>query len=106
MVAAPHFYIIKTNTNKFLPHFLVWLLNQKPIQRCFKREAEGTQAKSIRRSVLENIEIALPSLDEQHKVAQLASTVQRQQNTCQQLIDNSNQIMTAIAYQLHNRKEK
>jgi len=105
MVAAPHFYIIRTNTDKVLPQFLVCLLNQKPIQQCFKREAEGTLAKSIRRSVLENVEVILPSLDEQHKVAQLTSTIQRQQDTYQQLIDNGNQIMSTIAYQLHNRKE-
>lgn len=101
-VASPHFYIIKTNTNLIVPQFLAWLLNQKPIQQYFQREAEGTLTKSIRRSVLENTPITIPSLEKQQQIIRLVTTISKEQNTLQQLIDNGNQTMAAIATQLIN----
>lgn len=99
-VAAPHFYVIKVNASIILPQFLAWLLNQQPIQQYYQREAEGTLAKSIRRSVLEHTPITLPSMDKQHKIAQLVTTLRQEQYIHQQLIDNGTKLMNAIASQL------
>lgn len=102
-VAAPHFYIIKANPSIVMPEFLTWQLNQSPMQRYFKR-AEGTLTKSIPRNLLENTPITLPPLDEQQKIAQLAATILQEQHTLQKLIDNSAQLMNAIAIQLLNKE--
>ncbi len=105
-VAAPHFYIIKANTKLILPEFLVWLLNQSQLQQYFQREAEGTSAKSIRRNVLINSPIALPSLEKQHKISQLVSTLKQEQEILQGLIKNRNKMMKGIASQLFNGQYK
>jgi len=65
-VAAPHFFVIRPQRETLLPEYLTWFLNQAPCQRYFEREAEGTAAKSIRRSALEATPIAVPSLEKQH----------------------------------------
>lgn len=42
VLAAPYFYVIRLNHKKVLPEFLVWQLNQGPLQKYFQREAEGS----------------------------------------------------------------
>ena len=105
-VASPHFYLIKVDTKKVEPEFLAWLLNQQHSQRYFQRESEGSLAKSIRRNVLENTTITLPSLEKQQQVVRLVTTISKEQDTLQQLIDNGKQTMTAIANQLLNEHSK
>jgi hypothetical protein len=52
VVYAPQFYVMKVSDPALLPAFLVWQINQKPMQIAFGKMAEGTATKSIRRSVL------------------------------------------------------
>ena len=58
-VAAPHFYVVRPQSDALIPEFLVWQLNQQPCQRYFELHAEGTLTKSIRRTVLEEAPIEL-----------------------------------------------
>lgn len=99
-VAAPHFYIIRCISDQILPGYLVWLLNQYPCQRYYQREAEGTLTKSIRRSVLEDTPIAIPTLAKQRHVIQLVNTLKQQQRLMQQLIDNNKILMSRLATNL------
>ena len=50
---------------QLLPEYLAWWLNQEPSQRYFEQNAEGSQVKSIRRSVLAETPLALPALRQQ-----------------------------------------
>jgi len=105
-VASPHFYLIKVDTKKVEPEFLTWILNQQHSQRYFQRESEGSLAKSIRRNVLEKTVIVLPSIEKQQQIVRLVTTISKEQDTLQKLIDNGNQAMTAIANQLFNEYSK
>jgi len=104
-VASPHFYVIRCNQSKVIPAFLASLLNHGPSQRYFERESEGTQTKSIRRDVLANTQIALPSLAEQQKVAQLMGTIQRQQQLLQAQLHNNQKLMAGIATELFQNQQ-
>ncbi len=103
-VAAPQFYRIRCKRQEVLPEYLVWFLNQEPCQRYFQREAEGSVTKSIRRSVLEDTFVAVPSLERQHSIIRLASTLHKEQQLIKQLIHNGETMMNSIANDLlHGR---
>ncbi|MEA3545997.1 MAG: restriction endonuclease subunit S [Thermodesulfobacteriota bacterium] len=101
-VASPHFFILHCISDSILPDFLVWQLNQGPLQRCFQRESEGTLTKSIRRSVLENATIAVPPLATQHKIVALAHCVKQERQLLEQLIRNNETMLDGIATDLLN----
>lgn len=103
-VAAPHFFVVNIKTNGILPEFIAWLLNQTPAQRYFEQNAEGTFTKSIRRSVLEDAPVVVPPLTKQRTIVALAHTLQQEQKQMQQLIQNGERMMNAIATDLVNNK--
>lgn len=96
-VAAPHFFVLRVHTQHVLPEFLVWLLNQTACQRYFEQNAEGTLTKSIRRTVLEQTPIALPSLERQATIVGLADTLKREQQTLEKLIRSNQRLLSAVA---------
>ena len=99
-VAAPHFFVIRLKDTSLTPDFLTWFLNQTPCQNYFEQNAEGTMAKSIRRSVLEQTPIAIPSLQKQAAIVKLHKSHIQHNYVIQQLLANSNQMMSAIATDL------
>lgn len=101
-VAAPHFYLLRCKRQEALPEYLAWFLNQEPCQRYFQREAEGSVTKSIRRSVLENAPIAVPSLEKQHQIVQLAYSIKQEHQLFEKLIRNNETMMDGIAADLLN----
>jgi hypothetical protein len=99
-VASPHFYQIRCNHNGVLPEYLVWFLNQKPCQRYFEQNAEGTLTKSIRRNLLEEVPIAVPSLEKQRMIIALSETLAEERKLVERLIDNGETLMSSIANDL------
>lgn len=99
-VAAPHFFVVRAKRSAVLPDYLAWFLNQQPCQRYFEQNAEGTLTKSIRRSVLENISIAVPAVDKQHAIVRLANTLKQEQHIVEQLMRNGEQMLNTIANDL------
>ena len=95
-VATPVFYLLRCHT-QLLPEYLAWWLNQEPSQRYFEQNAEGSQVKSIRRSVLAETPLALPALRQQAALAALQQNLRQQQQTLQQLISNGVQLQRRIA---------
>lgn len=103
-VAAPHFFVVSLKDKNILPEFLTWLLNQAPAQRHFEQSAEGTLTKSIRRSVLEDAPIIVPSLAKQRMIVAMANTLREEQKLMQQLINNGERMMSGIANELYNKE--
>lgn len=99
-VASPHFFVIRLQDKSLTPEFLTWFLNQMPCQQYFEQNAEGTMAKSIRRGVLERTPITIPSLEKQAAIVNLHNSHIQQQRVIQQLLVNSEQMMSAIATDL------
>ena len=77
VLAAPYFYVIRLNNKNVLPKFLVWQLNQGPLQKYFQRESEGSITKSIKKSSLEEAEIAVPPIEIQQKIIKMAEIFDR-----------------------------
>lgn len=102
-LAAPHFFHISLNKLidlALLPEFLSWQLNQPPVQNYFKRNAEGSTSKSIRRVIVEKTPIFIPTLKQQEGVLKLHATVIREQIMAKNLIANGQKIMARICEDL------
>jgi restriction endonuclease S subunit len=54
-----------------LPQYLSWVLNSPTTQILLKGQAIGTSIPSISKQVLENLEIAIPSIDKQKAILQI-----------------------------------
>ncbi|ALA25950.1 restriction endonuclease subunit S [Piscirickettsia salmonis] len=99
-VCSPHFFIVRIkneHSKTILPEFICWQLNQIPAQRYFKTTAEGSMYVSIRRQVLENVPIILPSIERQAQLVALHSSAVKEKKTLQKLITNRQQQLDAIA---------
>ena len=96
-VAAPHFFVIRLRFNDVLPGYLAWFLNQRPCQSYLEQNAEGTLTKSIRRSVLENVTVALPELPKQCAIIDLANTLGQEKKIVEQLLRNNERLMNTVA---------
>lgn len=103
-VASPHFFVVRVENKDILPEFVTWLLNQPNCQRYFEQNSEGTLTKSIRRSILEYTPMVIPPLEKQQTIIALAKTIQQEQRLAQQLIQNGERTMNAIANDLFNKE--
>ncbi len=107
-LAAPHFFHITLHpdtTEHTLPAFLGWQLNQQPIQDYFKRNAEGSTSKSIRRAVVENTPIFVPPLKEQQAVIGLQHSIKQERLAAEALITNGEKLMAQICIDLTQKAE-
>lgn len=100
VICAPHFYILRATDPSLLPAFLVWQLNQRPLQKYFDSAAEGSVTKSIRRSMLEQAEITVPPLETQHKILGLHKAIQQEKKLYAELINNADKLMHTLARDL------
>lgn len=106
-VSAPHFFLIRINEDvDLIPDFLAWQINQTPAQQYFKISAEGSLQQSIKRSVLDLFEVAIPDMEKQKQIVNLNRVVAKETNLYSDLIENRKQMLKAIAMDLlkHNTK--
>lgn len=100
-VCSPHLYVIRVRQpQQLLPGFLAWQLNQQPIQRYLRQSAEGSSQLSIRRSVLESIQIRLPPVEQQRAVIELERTANAERDALKALIQNREAELAAVAEHL------
>ena len=99
-VCSPHFFLVRIK-QKFkasvTPEFICWQLNQLPAQRYFQTTAEGSMYLSIRRKVLESVPITILPIDKQQQLTAMHYCAVKEQKVLQQLIQNRQQQLDAIA---------
>lgn len=100
-VCAQYFFVLRCKPGAaVLPEFLAWHINRSPSQRYLASNAEGTDQLSIRRGVLEAMPIAVPALQKQRLLVQLAETVQQERMRLEALIKNREQQLDGLAQRL------
>lgn len=70
-LAVAPFFIIRPDITQILPEYLAWYINQKTTQKTLSMYMEGTMLRKLNKSALEVLEIELPSLEQQHRIAEL-----------------------------------
>ncbi len=72
-VASTSFFVFRITDKMILPQFLVWYLNHPTAQEILKRTARGTSIPSIRKSVLEELEILIPNMETQKAILKITN---------------------------------
>lgn len=99
-VCSPHFFLVRIKPafkELVTPEFISWQLNQLPAQRYFQTTAEGSLYLSVRRQILEYVPITMLPIEKQRQLTALHRCAVKEQKVLQQLIDNRQQQLEAIA---------
>ena len=96
-VTTPHFYNIRVCEPCIDPLFLTWQINQIKTQRYFDKTAEGSRQLSLRKSIVEDIEVVIPTIDEQHTVIKLFAAARREKAAYSELLRNRDEQLQSIA---------
>jgi len=97
-VLSPHLFKIRImDTSVAIPAFLAWQINQKPAQAYFSKNTEGSAIVGIRRTVLDNLPIYLPPIEEQHQIIKVIHCWEKERDTLHKLQENHQMMMDAIA---------
>jgi restriction endonuclease S subunit len=99
-VCAPSFFLIRVQRSEIIPAFLCWQLNQRPAQTFFHRGATGSHILNLRKSVVENLPVALPPLAEQQSIVNFFTQAQQEQKLLKRLLKNREDQLEAIARDL------
>ncbi len=104
VVAAPLLRIRVTRPDKVLPEYLNWYIGQREAQAFLVSRARGTTQKMISKETIENLEVALPSLEAQKYIVDLAMLSAREQALLHTLADKREQFMSALLMQCATTK--
>jgi hypothetical protein len=66
-IAGSQFFVIRP-TGAVLPEYLAWYLNQESAQRHIAEYTSGSFVRFVPRTALEEVEVLLPSMDDQQKI--------------------------------------
>lgn len=106
VVAAPLFRIRVTKADKILPEYLNWYISQRDAQIYLTSRARGTVQKMISKQAVEDLEVALPSLENQKRILELAMLAAREQSLLQELADKRNQYLSEVLMRVAKGERK
>jgi restriction endonuclease S subunit len=92
-VASTSFFVLRPTDNKILPEYLAWFLNHPATQKLIKDNARGTAIPSIRKTVLEDLEISIPSIEKQRTVIQLSALVRKENELRMNILQKRKQLI-------------
>ena len=99
-LAAACFFIVRVMSDQVLPYYLRWYLNQAPINHYLSRHSgRGVHMPVVRRSVLESIDIAIPPLELQSKIAKMDALLQMELELIEKLAEKRKKVITAACLQ-------
>ena len=78
IVASPIF-IIRVKSESVIPRYLVWWINQPSSQAYFRSHSDGTLVKMVSKKTIADLEIALPSLEKQERIADFYDLMLKEQ---------------------------
>jgi len=104
-VCTPHFFHIRITDPAITSEFLNWQINQLPAQNYINEAAEGQEKQNIRRTVLEDLNIIVPSIPKQNEIVELNKLLSHERMIYEEMTKNRAELMDAIALKLHSSNE-
>ncbi len=86
--------------------YLAWVINQEPAQRHFEESAQGTSLRMVSRSSLENLKIAVPSLETQQRILQLDALAERERDLAEQLTIKRHELIRRLLVERARKRTK
>ncbi|HPJ40670.1 MAG TPA: restriction endonuclease subunit S [Spirochaetota bacterium] len=99
IVAAPLLRIRVTKPEKVLPEYLNWYISQRDAQIFLTSRTDGSVQKMINKQAIEELEVALPSLEKQKNIVELATLIAREQTLLRTLADKREQYISTVLMQ-------
>lgn len=95
VVAAP-LIRIQLKTDQVLPEYLRWFFEQTQIQSWFASHREGTYGGMVNMTTLGNLEVSIPSLEDQNKILTLNDLLQKENEIVNKLTAKRNQYFSEV----------
>jgi len=99
VVAAPLLRIRVTKKDLVLPEYLNWYISQRDAQIFLTSRAKGTVQKMISKQAIEDLEVALPSLEKQKNIVELAMLSAREKTLLHTMADKREQYISTVLMQ-------
>lgn len=77
--------------------FLLQLLNTKPIKDNMKNDGHGCNIKSLNQTILGNIPVIIPPIEDQNKFAQIVEKVEAQKQKNELVIEQMNNLFNSLS---------
>ena len=100
VVAAPLLRIRITKPDKILPEYLKWYISQRDAQIFLASRAKGTVQKMIGKQSIEDLEVYLPTLEQQRNIVDLANLSARERAILSTLAKKRDQYISTVLMQL------
>lgn len=105
-LAAASFFILRTSNPRINPVYIAWYLSQTQVQHYFTQNSgSGVAMPVVRRNVLEQIDIPIPPIETQNKIAKLFYLMQDEQKLTADLLKKRNMLTEAICIQAAEREK-
>lgn len=98
--------VISCDPSRVIPHYLNWYLNSKHGKRFFQTKNEGSNINKISSTALGEMEINLPDLEAQQKIADIQSNWLQQRAIYQRLISTGDMMNQGICDAIYTGKYK
>lgn len=99
VVAAPLLRIRITKSDKILPEYLNWYISQRDAQIFLASRAKGTVQKMISKQAIEDLEVYLPTLEQQKNIVELAKLSARERTILNTLSEKRDQYISTVLIQ-------
>lgn len=85
MVISSNFVVIRVERHLLLPEFLFWFLNTQRVKRTIYENATSNMLSAVNAKFLSNLEVELPPVEMQKKIAQLNLLARRESQLLKKL---------------------
>jgi len=99
VVAAPLLRIRVTKLDKIIPEYLNWYISQRDAQIFLNSRAKGTVQKMISKQAIEDLEVFLPTLEQQKHIVELALLSAREKKLLSTLAEKREQYISTVLMQ-------
>jgi hypothetical protein len=96
MVASGQLFVIEPKPKALRPDYLCWFLNQNESRNYLLKNRAGSSIPSLSRAALGDLPVAVPTLETQQKILDLAQLWQQEQSLSQQLLANRQKMLDGI----------
>jgi len=95
-VAGPNFLLIRHKSEKIMPAYLAWYINQQPAQKFLQESAKGSYIPSISKAALSEMRIPVPPQEVQRKIVRLQALAQDEMRIRMQILLKRQQMIDAL----------
>lgn len=80
VVATAPLYVFRLQVDEALPDYLAWWINRGEVQEKLANEARGSYIPTVSKETFARLELPLPNMETQHRVAQVQSLRRQERN--------------------------